>query len=579
METTKKRISRTKLLTRLLILAFGLIVGRLFQLQIIDNQKYLALADAEQMRRFEIPARRGLIYAMDGKTPTKLVMNETIYTVFADPQIIKAADRDKLVEVLRQTIGGDLRNDFEALLDKKETRYQILATKVNRKQAELIKKEEFSGIGFQETSQRVYPEGKLAAQVLGFVNSEGGQYGVEGSLDKDLSGKNGLLKTVTDVSGVPLTIGNRDIDTPAEDGKNIVLSIDRNIQAQTEKILKNRLEKSGAKEGSVLVMDPQTGKIMAMANFPTYNPAEFFKVQDAAAFNNRTATAPYENGSVIKALTMAMGIDTGVADQNSTYYNTDSVKIDDITVKNAVLGHTGTITMQTAMNYSLNTGMVEIASRLGGGRITKEARDTMYDYYHNRFELGQKTGLEIAESAGILISPDELEGNAVRYSNMSFGQGMNLTMAQTATAFSAAINGGTLYKTSIINGEVDKYGNFAKKEPGIRKSNVVKNTTSDVLRQSLIDARQSVGANNDLAGYRVGGKTGTSETVRDGRYVDDETIASYSGFGGNNSPKFVIMVSVSGAGQNLQGSQDAGPIFTELSNWMLNYLKVQPKGN
>ncbi|NCU43883.1 hypothetical protein EOL71_02865, partial [Candidatus Saccharibacteria bacterium] len=240
METTKKRISRTKLLTRLLILAFGLIVGRLFQLQIIDNQKYLALADAEQMRRFEIPARRGLIYAMDGKTPTKLVMNETIYTVFADPQIIKAADRDKLVEVLRQTIGGDLRNDFEALLDKKETRYQILATKVNRKQAELIKKEEFSGIGFQETSQRVYPEGKLAAQVLGFVNSEGGQYGVEGSLDKDLSGKNGLLKTVTDVSGVPLTIGNRDIDTPAEDGKNIVLSIDRNIQAQTEKILKNR---------------------------------------------------------------------------------------------------------------------------------------------------------------------------------------------------------------------------------------------------------------------------------------------------------------------------------------------------
>ena len=579
MKATEKRISRTKLLTRLLIIAFGLIIGRLFQLQIIDNQKYLALADAEQMRRFEIPARRGLIYAMDGKTPTKLVMNESIYTVFADPQIIKEADKSKLIEVLRQTIGSDLRDNFEGLLDKKETRYQILATKVSRKQAELIKKEEFSGIGFQETSQRVYPEGKLAAQVLGFVNSEGGQYGVEGSLDEELSGKNGLLKTVTDVSGVPLTIGNRDIDTPAEDGKNIVLSIDRNIQAQTERILRNRLEKSGAKEGSVLVMDPQTGKIMAMANYPTYSPAEFFTVQNAEVFNNHTVTDPYENGSIIKSLTMAMAIDTGVANPSTTYYNTDSVKIDDITVKNAVLGHTGTITMQTAMNYSLNTGMVEIASRLGGGRITKEARNTMYDYYHNRFGLGQKTGLEIAESAGILISPDELEGNAVRYSNMSFGQGMDLTMAQTATAFSAAINGGTLYKTSIINGEVDKYGNFAKKEPEIRKSNVVKNTTSDVLRQSLIDARQSVGANNDLAGYRVGGKTGTSETVRDGRYVDDETIASYLGFGGNNSPKFVIMVSVSGAGQNLQGSQDAGPIFTELSNWMLNYLKVQPKGD
>lgn len=579
MKATEKRISRTKLLTRLLIIAFGLIIGRLFQLQIIDNQKYLALADAEQMRRFEIPARRGLIYAMDGKTPTKLVMNESIYTVFADPQIIKEADKSKLIEVLRQTIGGDLRDNFEGLLDKKETRYQILATKVSREQAELIKKEEFSGIGFQETSQRVYPEGKLAAQVLGFVNSEGGQYGVEGSLDEELSGKNGLLKTVTDVSGVPLTIGNRDIDTPAEDGKNIVLSIDRNIQAQTERILRNRLEKSGAKEGSVLVMDPQTGKIMAMANYPTYSPAEFFTVQNAEVFNNHTVTDPYENGSIIKSLTMAMAIDTGVANPSTTYYNTDSVKIDDITVKNAVLGHTGTITMQTAMNYSLNTGMVEIASRLGGGRITKEARNTMYDYYHNRFGLGQKTGLEIAESAGILISPDELEGNAVRYSNMSFGHGMDLTMAQTATAFSAAINGGTLYKTSIVNGEVDKYGNFTKKDSEIRKNSVVKSTTSDVLRQSLIDARRSVGSNSDLEGYQVGGKTGTSETVRDGRYVDDETIASYLGFGGNNSPKFVIMVSVSGAGQNLQGSQDAGPIFTELSNWMLNYLKIQPKGN
>ena len=167
----------------------------------------------------------------------------------------------------------------------------------------------------------------------------------------------------------------------------------------------------------------------------------------------------------------------------------------------------------------------------------------------------------------------------MRYSNMSFGQGMDLTMAQTATAFSAAINGGTLYKTSIINGEVDKYGNFAKKDPEIRKSNVVKSTTSDTLKQILIDARRSVGMNSDLEGYQVGGKTGTSETVRDGGYVADETIASYLGFGGNNSPKFVIMVSVSGAGQNLQGSQDAGPIFTELSNWMLNYLKVQPKGN
>jgi cell division protein FtsI/penicillin-binding protein 2 len=573
-----KKMSRTSILAWALILAFSAIIVRLFQLQIVDNAKYLALADAEQMKRFEISAQRGLIYAMDGKTPTKLVMNESIYTVFADPQTIKDDDKSEIISKIKEVAGGNVRDGFEALLDKKESRYQILATKLSRKQAEMIKEKDFTGIGFQETSQRVYPEGQLASQVLGFVNSEGGQYGIEGSLNDELSGKDGQLKTVTDVSGIPLTIGTRDIDTPAEDGKNVVLSIDRNIQAQTEKILKAKLEASGAKDGSVIVMDPQTGKIMAMANYPTYNPSEYSKVQDGSVFSNGTTSSAYENGSVIKSLTMAMGIDTGVASASATYYNKDYVEIEDRTIKNAVLGHTGTITFQTAMNYSLNTGMVEIASRLGGGQINKTARDTMYDYYHNRFGLGEKTGVEIYEEKGTVISPEESEGNAVRYSNMSFGQGMNTTMIQTASAFSSIINGGTLYKASVLNGEVDSDGNFKESSSEIRKDNVVKSTTSDQIREILVTARHSVGTNNDLAGYQVGGKTGTSQTIENGVYVDDQTIGSYLGFGGNSTPKFVIMVSVSGAGQNLQGAQDAGPIFTELSNWMLTYLKIQPEG-
>ena len=573
-----KKMSRTSILAWALILAFSAIIVRLFQLQIVDNAKYLALADAEQMKRFEIPAQRGLIYAMDGKTPTKLVMNESIYTVFADPQMIKDDEKSEIISKIKEVAGGNVRDGFESLLDKKESRYQILATKISRKQAEMIKEKDFTGIGFQETSQRVYPEGQLASQVLGFVNSEGGQYGIEGSLNDELSGKDGQLKTVTDVSGIPLTIGTRDIDTPAEDGKNVVLSIDRNIQAQTEKILKAKLEASGAKDGSVIVMDPQTGKIMAMANYPTYNPSEYSKVQDGSVFSNGTTSSAYENGSVIKSLTMAMGIDTGVASASATYYNKDYVEIEDRTIKNAVLGHTGTITFQTAMNYSLNTGMVEIASRLGGGQINKTARDTMYDYYHNRFGLGEKTGVEIYEEKGTVISPEESEGNAVRYSNMSFGQGMNTTMIQTASAFSSIINGGTLYKASVLNGEVDSDGNFKESSSEIRKDNVVKSTTSDQIREILVTARHSVGTNNDLAGYQVGGKTGTSQTIENGVYVDDQTIGSYLGFGGNSTPKFVIMVSVSGAGQNLQGAQDAGPIFTELSNWMLTYLKIQPEG-
>ena len=578
MKSKLKKMSRTNILGLALLLAFSAIVVRLFQLQIIDNEKYLALADAEQMKRFEIPAQRGLIYAMDGKTPTKLVMNESIYTVFADPQMIKDDEKSEIISKIKEVTGGNVRDGFESLLDKKESRYQILATKISRKQAEMIKESDFTGIGFQETSQRVYPEGQLASQVLGFVNSEGGQYGIEGALNDELSGKDGQLKTVTDVSGVPLTIGSRDIDTPAEDGKNVVLSIDRNIQAQAEKILKNKLESSGAKDGSVIVMDPQTGKVMAMANYPTYNPAEFSTVTNASVFTNGTTTSAYENGSVIKSLTMAMGIDTGVASPSDTYYNKDFVEIEDRTIKNAVLGHTGMVTFQTAMNYSLNTGMVEIASRLGGGQINKTARDTMYNYYHDRFGLGEKTGVEVYEEKGTVISPENAEGNAVRYSNMSFGQGMNTTMIQTASAFSSIINGGTLYKASVINGEITSSGEYKQADAEVRQENVIKSTTSDQIRDVLVTARNSVGTTNDLAGYRVGGKTGTSQTIENGGYVDYQTIGSYLGFGGNNTPKFVIMVAVSGAGQNLQGVQDAGPIFTELSNWMLTYLKIQPEG-
>ena len=578
MKSKLKKMSRTNILGLALLLAFSAIVVRLFQLQIIDNEKYLALADAEQMKRFEIPAQRGLIYAMDGKTPTKLVMNESIYTVFADPQMIKDDEKSEIISKIKEVAGGNVRDGFESLLDKKESRYQILATKISRKQAEMIKESDFTGIGFQETSQRVYPEGQLASQVLGFVNSEGGQYGIEGALNDELSGKDGQLKTVTDVSGVPLTIGSRDIDTPAEDGKNVVLSIDRNIQAQAEKILKNKLESSGAKDGSVIVMDPQTGKVMAMANYPTYNPAEFSTVTDVSVFTNGTTTSAYENGSVIKSLTMAMGIDTGVASPSDTYYNKDFVEIEDRTIKNAVLGHTGMVTFQTAMNYSLNTGMVEIASRLGGGQINKTARDTMYNYYHDRFGLGEKTGVEVYEEKGTVISPENAEGNAVRYSNMSFGQGMNTTMIQAASAFSSIINGGTLYKASVINGEITSSGEYKQADAEVRQENVIKSTTSDQIRDVLVTARNSVGTTNDLAGYRVGGKTGTSQTIENGGYVDYQTIGSYLGFGGNNTPKFVIMVAVSGAGQNLQGVQDAGPIFTELSNWMLTYLKIQPEG-
>ena len=560
------------------MIAFAVIVVRLFWLQIIDAQKYKALANKEQMKQYEIPASRGLIYAMNGDQLTKLVMNETVYTLFVDPQEYNKDQKTEIISTLKEVAGGNLVSDFEALFDK-DNRYQVLAKKLSRKQAEKIKAKKYAGIGFTPETQRVYPEGSLASQVLGFVNSSGGNYGVEAAFNEKLTGKNGSLKTTTDVFGNSLMIGAEDVAIPAKDGEDIVLSIDRNIQSKVEETLKTKMNDLGIKNGSAIVIDPSSGKVMAMANYPTYDPANYSSVQDAKLFNNNTTTMAYENGSVIKSLTMAMGINEGVASASGTYVNTDSIKVEDRTIKNAVLGHTGTISFQTAMNYSLNTGMVTIAQRLGGGWITKSARQKMYEYYYDRFGLGKATGIEVYESGGVIISPEETEGNAVRYSNMSFGQGVDTTMIQAASAFCSIINGGTLYRPTLINGTLNADGEFAESSSDIRKANVISADASAQIRDILVAARASVGVTGDISGYRVGGKTGTSETLVNGKYVDNQTIGSYLGFGGNETPKYVIMVTVWVEGQNLQGNLHAQPIFTEISNWMLNYLNVKPGGN
>lgn len=570
------------MLAILTLVIMAVFIVRLFYLQVIQHDYYVGLAREEQTKQLVIPAKRGEIYALDGKLPVKMVLNETVYTVFADPKV--ASESNKIVDTIRRVAGGNARSNLEEMLAKKESRYQILATKVTRKQAEMIKKEHLKGVGFQEGTQRVYPEGQLAAQTLGFVNGEGkGQYGIEGKLDSRLTGTPGLLQSVTDVSNVPLTIGDNYINKPAKNGENVVLTVDRNVQAYTEKALADGLKRTGATNGSVMVMDPQSGKVVAMANLPTYNPAEYTKVQNAAAFNNETISAPYEPGSDVKAMTMAVGLDKGIVRPNTTFYNTDSVKIEDRTISNATKGHTGNITYQTAMNYSLNTGFVTIAKLLGDGdRITRTARDTMYEYFHDKLRLGELTGIELAgEAQGTVVSPTDSDGGSVRYSNMAFGQGLDITMVQTCAAFSTIINGGTYYTPTVIAGSMSDDGDTFKQAPAKQsRQNVISKTASDEVREMIHIARDTFYHQVDKNGYYIGGKTGTSQTLENGKYVDNQTVGTYLGFGGNSSetPRYVIMVQVSGKNMNLVGNKDALPIFTDISNWMLDYLKLQPKG-
>lgn len=581
MHLSLNRSSRSRVLWIGLLVLGAIFTLRLFWLQVIRHEEYLAKAEEVQVTKFTIQPERGLIYAKDGEGTVPLVMNEKVYTAYADPKEVES--KDDVVDLIKKVAGGNMVKDFEDNLDDTELRYTVVAKQLNRKQAEMIKEADVAGIGLQESTRRVYPEGSLAAQLLGYVNSEGqGQYGLEEILNSRLAGKPGELKAVTDVRRIPLTIGNRDIRVAANDGDDLVLNVDRNIQAYAEQALKAGLDRSKATKGSVLVLDPNTGQVMAMANYPTYNPAEYNKETDYEKFQNKTVSDPFEAGSVIKTLTMGVGLDTGAVNYNTTFNNTGSIQVDDRVIRNVEEDPINpAATMTDVLHYSLNTGVVHILKQMGGGEVNRQARDKLYEYFANHYLFGKKTGIEQAgEQAGIIIAPDAQEGNNVRYANMTFGQGMDNTMLQVAAAFASAINGGTYYQPQLVAGTMDRNGNYKQNAPKALKTNVLSASTSDTLRKMIYDGRRlGFFGGVDKPGYIVGGKTGTSQVIdpKTGKYSNHDSIGTYVGFGGGEQPEYVIMVRVMDSkAPGYAGTVAAGPIFGDISNWLLDYLNVKP---
>lgn len=576
-------INRTRILAGLIIALGAVFIMRLFFLQVISHDYYETQAELEHTTKFTIPATRGLIYARDGSGGVSpLVLNETVYTVYADPRYVK--DAGHTADELRKIAGGNVVKNFEDNLKNKDLQYTVLARQVSKTQADLIKKDKLPGVGMQAETKRVYPEDQLASQTLGFVNGEGkGQYGIEEALNSDLAGKDGLLKAVTDVNGIPISVGANSVQIPPQNGKNPVLTLDVNIQSKAEQVLAEGLKNDRATKGSIMVMDPNTGHILAMANLPTYNPNDFNNITDYSVFSNRALSDPYEPGSVMKTFTMATGLDLGTIQPNSTFNNQGYVKVQDATITNVDKYPLGNVTMTQVLQYSFNTGTVQVLKWLGGGDINLQGKQKLYDYLTNHFLFGHKTGIQLAGEAGGTIAKPSANSGDVQYANMSFGQGMNISMLQVLSAFCATINGGTYYQPQIVDGYLQGDGKTVAPNPTtIKKAGIVSQDTSAKLRQMLHDAREgSVAANGESKGYYIGGKTGTAQVYNPslGQYDPTATIGSYLGFGGQDKPQYVIMVRVDDAKvSGFAGSSAAAPIFTELSNWMLNYLQIQPKG-
>jgi cell division protein FtsI (penicillin-binding protein 3) len=575
-------VKRVRIWYALLILVLCIFVVRLFYLQVIRYDHYKNAALSDQLKQYQIPASRGIIEAHLGDQVVPLVLNQKLYTLYADPTYIK--DVNKTAEAVAVIIGGK-SSDYKSTMMTKNTRYAIIAKKLTQAQYDKIKALALPGLGAQEQDYRTYPQGSLAAQTLGFVNNDGlGTYGVEQALNNELKGTPGALKAITDVNGVPLAASGDNTMTQPVAGNNLTLTFDIAMQKQVEAIIAQGIKDAKGETGSAVVMDVHTGAVKAMANYPSYDPSNYANVSDANVFNNASVSSPIEIGSIMKTLTTAAALDQGVIQPNTTYYDPSRWKVDGFNITNIEEdGGAGTRSISDVLNLSLNTGATWELMQMGGGQINHKARSAWYDYMANHYMFGQPTGIEQGyESGGYLPKPeDNGAGIDLTYANTAFGQAMTATTIQVTAAMAAVLNGGTYYQPHIVDQTTAANGKVSMTKPKAVKTNVV----SSKVSQDMISLMQYVIQHHtitppfDQTRYTVGGKTGTAQIAKpNGGYDDNMFNGTYLGFVGGDTPQYVIAIFVNKPKvAGYAGTAAAQPIFANVAHMLINNSYVAPK--
>lgn len=582
-----KIVGRIRLWYGLLIVVLVIFGARLFYVQVIRYGHYKTAALSDQLKQYQIPANRGIIEAHDGNSTVPIVLNQELYTLYADPVYVK--QRDQAAAKIAGVIGGSA-SQYSQLMATKGTRYAVLAKRLNPTQSKRLLALKLPGIGTQGQDYRVYPQGQLASQLLGFVDDNGkGQYGVEQAMNDQLKGTPGEVKAVTDVNGVPLAASKDNVETAPKDGDNVVLTIDMAMQTQMESILKQEAENTHSQDLSAVIMDVNTGKVKAMANYPTYNPANYQSVSNPSVFQNGAVTDAIEPGSTMKVLTTAAAIDQGVITPNTTFYDpahwiVDGFDITDIEED----GGARTQSIASLLNLSLNTGATWELMQMGGGQINRKARDIWYDYMTNHYQLGKATGIQQGYEANGYIPPPENNGSGINltYANSAFGQGVLITPLQMAAADSSVLNGGTYYQPQLVDQIVSSDGKTTDMKPKVVKKDVV----SPKVTQGMIPLMEYVVQQHKLAGfdylnfpsnYIVGGKTGTAQVANpSGGYYKDIYNGTYVGFVGGDKPQYVIVVyNIRPNVAGYAGTYAGQPVFSDLAHMLIDNSFVDPKSH
>lgn len=496
-----------------------------------------------------------------------------------EEEIAVAIEKERLVLLERlqkekEAAMEQLTAELTETFSKDNDPYEPLAQKVDKDRLQRIMDLTIPGISYSLAPYRYYPEADIASHTLGFVveQPEGGitqgSYGIEGYFDELLAGKSGVFTGERDAAGRTVIVADRHIIPPV-DGGDIVLTLDKTVQDVACRKLNEAALRHGADVGAVVIMEPQTGAVQALCSYPTFDPNDYGETEDISNFNNIAIYDSYEPGSVFKTITMAIGIDTGQFEPETKFTDPGSVTIAKETIHNSDNNVYGEITMNEALEFSVNTAMVHVARTVGVRNFRK---------YVKEFGFGQKTGIALnTESAGTVASlNDAMHGGDLNLAVASFGQSITTTPLQLATAYAALANGGVLMKPYIVDEIIYADGTRVPSEPQEIRRVVTPRTAALVngMLVNVVDGGHAAQAAVD--GYYVGGKTGTAQIAASNRRgYSNRTSHTFVGLAPANNPRFVMAVYLKDPKDVRYSASSAAPLFGEIADFLLDYYQVE----
>ncbi len=590
-------------------LGFAAVIFRLFQIQVIGHEKYYKMGRDQYQRVKNIPAVRGNIYSTDGSLLAGTVDN---YLMYGEPKVVKSkADVShtlaEYLSIQEQIKAAELQALSDKNLNTEKTdegskdpfpKYDFeyfykrifdslsldlywvpLWRNLNHDQMLDIDAMAIEGIGFEKEPSRYYPEDTLASHVIGFIasNEKGekvGYNGIEGHFNEDLQGKPGRIVEEIDAMGNPILAGSYRESEPMQ-GRDVVLTIDRSVQYIVEKMLKDGVEKYDAVSGTVIVMDPYTGGVIAMANYPTYHPTDFSpdKESETEGFDghrkkverkNLAIQQTYEPGSVMKPMTVSAAVDLGLVSANTTYEDNGPVYYSGYKIDNWDGKHHGTLTITRLLELSNNIGASWVGHKVGAEKLRS---------YLSDFGYGTVTGIELqGEDTGTLHEASTWSD--VGLANISFGQGISATPLQVLNAFNVIANGGTLYQPNIISGINDGTNLLQINPKPIRR--VISEETSKEMVKMLESAAESGEAKYYvIKDYKIAGKTGTAQVPEAGGYADDKTNATFVGFL-SGEKRISMIVKLEEPKSSVYAALTSVPLWMDILNELVKYYGIAP---